>query len=60
MDFAIPDEHTDLLREILDAALRDLRAEIAHTDNAEFKRSLRDREETIRTLLAPLGGPLTG
>ena len=43
---------------MLDAALRDLRFEIADTDNAHYKQQLREREAVLRNLLEPLGGPL--
>ncbi len=47
-----------LLRELLDSAYRELKGEIAHTDNSTFKRQLRDRERTLTELLDKLGGPL--
>lgn len=47
-----------LLRELLDAAYRDLKGEIAHTDNSTFKRQLRDRERMLTELLDKVGGPL--
>lgn len=58
MDYRIPDEYTDVLREVLDAALRELRYEIADTDNSRYKRELREREVALRALIGPLGGPL--
>ena len=58
MELTIADAHVSILREVLDSALRDLRFEIADTDNARFKQHLRERETTLRALLAPLGGPL--
>jgi hypothetical protein len=54
----LSDDQVALLRELLDSALRDLRFEIADTDNVEFKHGLKAREDQIRALLAPLGGPL--
>ena len=47
-----------LLREVLDITLRDLRYEIADTDNSRFRDELKEREQALRDLLAPLGGPL--
>jgi len=58
MDLSIPDDHATVLREVLDAALRDLRYEIADTDNSVFRQQLREREDVLRALLEPLGGPL--
>ena len=58
MDLRIDDAHVGLLRDVLDAALRDLRFEIADTDNAQYKQQLRERESVLRDLLEPLGGPL--
>lgn len=51
-------QQTEVLREILDNALRDLRYEIADTDNHRYKQDLKAREDIIRSLLDPLGGPL--
>jgi hypothetical protein len=47
-----------LLREILDSTYRDLRYEVADTDNSEYKRRLREREQALRALLDQVGGPL--
>ena len=58
MDLHIDDAHVGVLRDVLDAALRDLRFEIADTDNAHYKQQLRERESVLRDLLEPLGGPL--
>ena len=58
MDLHVDDAHVSVLRDVLDAALRDLRYEIADTDNPHFKRRLRNRESVLRALLEPLGGPL--
>jgi hypothetical protein len=54
----LTEEHVEVLREVLDAALRDLRFEIADTDTPDYKHRLRRREALLRQLLAPLGGPL--
>jgi hypothetical protein len=48
----------DLLREILDSAFRDLRYEVADTDNSRYKAQLRDRERALGELLELVGGPL--
>ncbi|HSJ46063.1 MAG TPA: hypothetical protein VK923_15425 [Euzebyales bacterium] len=58
MQYQIADEHAEVLREVLDAALRELRYEISDTDNSRYKQELREREEALRALMAPLGGPL--
>ncbi len=58
VDLHIDDDHVALLRDVLDAALRDVRFEIADTDNAHYKQQLRGRESQLRVLLEPLGGPL--
>jgi hypothetical protein len=53
------DEHEyDVLRELLDSAYRDLRMEIADTDNSVFKANLRARRDTVQSLLHRVGGPL--
>jgi hypothetical protein len=50
-----PDE-ADLLRDLLDAEMRDGRMEIADTDNVRFKRELRERQDVLRGLIEKLGG----
>lgn len=58
MDLQLQPEQAELLREILDSAYRDLRYEIAATDNSEFKAHLRARERTLGGLLDLFGGPI--
>src|SRR5262245_39921221 len=58
VDLHIDDAHVGVLRDVLDAALRDLRFEIADTDDRHYKQQLRERESVLRDLLEPLGGPL--
>jgi hypothetical protein len=47
-----------LLREILDSAFRDLRYELADTNNSKYKEQLRKREQALSELLDLVGGPL--
>lgn len=58
MQLTLDDTQAGLLRELLDSALRDLRMEIVTTDNPTWKRTLHEREDAIRSMLEPLGGPL--
>jgi inorganic pyrophosphatase len=51
-------EQSELLREVLDSAFRDLRYEVADTDNTTYKQGLRSREAVLASILAKLGGPL--
>jgi hypothetical protein len=48
-----PDEATEL-RELLDAALADLRSEIHHTDTPDFRERLHQRERHLQRLRARL------
>ena len=48
-----PEEEQELLA-ILERYLLDLRIEIVHTDNREFRRALKDREVFTRTLIERL------
>jgi hypothetical protein len=48
-------EH-EVLEDLLERALGDLREEIYKTDLADFKDTLKQREAVIRGLLARLGG----
>lgn len=43
------------LRDLLEGALADLRSEIHHTDSAEYRRGLQDRERILRGLWQQLG-----
>lgn len=58
MQLDLDDDQRVLLRDILDQAYRDLRYEIADTDNSEFKAGLRVREAKLADLLEMVGGPL--
>ena len=43
-------EQVDALRDLLDTTIGDMRAEIANTDNARYKSSLRGRQDALRAL----------
>ena len=58
MELHLDDEQLDLLRELLDHDFRDLRFEIADTDNSGYKRGLRSRAEVLSSILDQIGGPL--
>lgn len=58
MDITLDAGQVELLRDLLDSAYRDLRYEIADTDNSEFKASLRERATAVKALLDLVGGPL--
>ncbi len=45
----------DMLREIISIYCAELRAEIAHTDAREFRKSLREREDFLSRLATRLG-----
>lgn len=58
MNLQLGPEQVELLREILDSTYRDLRYEVADTDNSKFKEELRTRERAVGELLDLVGGPL--
>jgi hypothetical protein len=58
MNLELTDDEAAMIRSLLDAAMRDLRSEISHTDKTSFRRGLKDDEATIRGVLERLGGPL--
>ncbi len=58
MNLQLEPAQVDLLREVLDSTFRDLRYEVADTDNSKFKAELRDRERALLELLDLVGGPL--
>ncbi|MEW5878206.1 MAG: hypothetical protein AB1751_09110 [Acidobacteriota bacterium] len=54
MFLELSEEERRTLEGILEAALRDLRAEVYHADTAEFKEQLKADEGLLRGLLAKL------
>ncbi|MGE0731833.1 MAG: inorganic diphosphatase [Acidimicrobiia bacterium] len=58
VDIKLDAAQEELLRELLDHDLRDLRYEIADTDRSDFKRKLKAREQVLRAILDQVGGPL--
>jgi hypothetical protein len=49
-------EETDLLRRVLDSYVSNLRTEIHHTDNREYREALKHEDEVLRSLLQRLDG----
>jgi hypothetical protein len=58
MNLQLTSEQVGLLREILDSTFRDLRYEVADTNNSNYKQQLRERERALADLLDLVGGPL--
>ncbi|MBI2705959.1 MAG: hypothetical protein HYX32_11825 [Actinobacteria bacterium] len=58
MDLHLTDDDAGLLQEVLSGAFRDLRFEIADTDNHEFKHRLKAREAALKAILDQVGGLL--
>ena len=58
MELSLDDAQHELLREVLDSAFRDLRYEVAQTDNTQYKDQLRARQATLKSILDQVGGPL--
>lgn len=54
LHLSISFEDAAILREVLDAALADLRRELWHTDSREYRDVLRDRVQTLERVLAEL------
>lgn len=54
MEISLSDDEVIELRALLDQALRDLSSEIADTDNAQFRRSLRARRERLEAIYQDL------
>lgn len=52
------EEQGALLRRVLDRAWRELKFEIADTDNSQFKQGLRDELHDLGAMLDLVGGPL--
>lgn len=48
MQLTLTNEDARELRDLLEAALADLRSEIHHTDSAEYRRGLQERDRILR------------
>jgi len=49
----------ELLRELAEEWLADLRGEIGHTDSKDYREALKRKESLLRDLLERLGTPIT-
>jgi hypothetical protein len=49
----------ELLREIIEESRSDLRAEIGHTDNVDYRQGLKWKESLLDDILERLGAPVT-
>jgi hypothetical protein len=54
MPIEITDAEATMLKELLESALGEIKAEIRHTETNRFRRQLRDKEDQIRALLERL------
>jgi hypothetical protein len=59
MQLELSELEREVLEDVLERALGDLREGIYKSEVAEYKDALKDREVTIRGLLARLGGQPT-
>lgn len=57
MELHLSEEERSLLEHILEERYLELRREIFHTDHHDFKRVLKQREQTLETLLNKLMAP---
>lgn len=60
MMLAVTDEEARVLDEVLDGKLRDMRLEIAKTDDRAYRSDLRDRYDHLERLRARLKQQSTG
>lgn len=58
MDLQLTSEEVAFVREVLSGYWGDLRMEISQTDNPEYRRGLRHKEELVDAVLAKLGAPV--
>ena len=54
LELKLEPPEVELLREILDESLRDLKYEIANTDNLTYKHRLKERQALLRSVLDKL------
>jgi Mg2+/Co2+ transporter CorC len=57
MQLELSDVEREVLEDVLERVLGDLREEIYKTDTADFKHALKGRESVIKALLARLRAP---
>ncbi|HKB72382.1 MAG TPA: hypothetical protein VKH46_16205 [Thermoanaerobaculia bacterium] len=55
MTIDLDGREADILRQVCESALSDLRMEVAGTENQEFRENLKRKEEFLRSLLERLG-----
>jgi hypothetical protein len=53
----LTEPEADLLREIVEEWLSDLRVEIGHADNLDYRERLKRQEAVLRDVLDRLGAP---
>jgi hypothetical protein len=58
MQLDLNDGETELLRQVLDSAFRELKYEIADTDTRRYKEDLKNRLHVLESVLDRVGGPL--
>jgi hypothetical protein len=54
MAIELTDEEAKLVKELLEGALGEIKAEIRHTDTSSFRQALHEKEDHIRALLERL------
>ena len=54
----LTEHEANILRTLLENDLGDLRMEIANTDSAPFRETLKEREAVLRRLIVGLGGSI--
>lgn len=57
MELYLDSRDTELMTDLLERRLQDLRREIHHTDTAAFRDRLKDEEARLQALLAKLKAP---
>ena len=55
----LTEPEAELLRELAEEWLSELRAEIAGTDNADYRQGLKRRESLVRAIVERLSSPVT-
>jgi len=54
MSVQLTEEDAALIKELLESALSEIKAEIRHTETSQFRKALHDKEDKIRDLLQRL------
>ena len=60
MQIELNDAEATVLEELLESVLSEMRSEISHTDDRDFKSQLRERRDTVQSILERISAGRSG